>query len=372
MYVQETVSSGGVERRKLSVARLLAKEKYEIVLVCTYARGKIIEEFEEVGVRIIQIGQFKNIFHLAQYIKLLKLIKIYKPHIIHGAVFEGVTMACVAGKIAQVPIIIAEETSDPQNRSLKASKLLKFLTFAADRVIAIAPAVADYLRDVARISSKKICTINNGVEIPRVVTEQEKAIQREKYKIKENDLVVGCVGRLQNDHKRFTDIIEAVRLLPMWQNIKILIVGSGRNETLLKNIAEEQGLAKQLILVGHQHDTAPFYEIMDIFCLASQREGFGLVAVEAMLHKLPTVVTNVGGLKNIVIANETGFLVPPLQPTAIAEKLQMLIEKPMLRAEMGEKGYLRAIKEFTASVYVAKVEKLYEDLLAEKKINEKY
>jgi glycosyltransferase involved in cell wall biosynthesis len=366
LYVQETVGRGGVEKRKLAVAKLLDKSKYDIKLICTVANVEMIKEFENEGVEIIKIGKLKNLLHFAKYKKVLKVIKAYRPHIIHGAVFEGVALACVTGKIGAVPIVIAEETSDPKNRTAKASLLLRLLTRAADRVVAIAPAVGDYLRDIAKIPEKKIHVINNGVEKPRTVSLTERDKLKEHYQIKPYEFVIGSVGRLQNDHKRFSDILEAVSLLPNKKNVKVLIVGGGKDALLLENIAVQLGLFEQLVMVGHQQDTAPFYSIMDVFCLASQREGFGLVAAEAMMHALPVIASKVGGLQNIVMEGITGYLTPPKDPVAVAEKLQLLINNGTLRKELGDNGYHRALQEYTAEVYVAKIQNLYETILKEK------
>lgn len=368
LYIQETIGTGGVEQTRLSLVKCLNKEKYEIKIICTFKDGPIVKKIENENVQVISIGQFKHILDFKQYKKVFSIIKEFKPHIIHGAVFEGVTMACVAGFLARVPVIIAEETSDPQNRTKKASFLLKVLTTVADKVVAIAPSVALYLRDVAGIPEQKICLINNGVSIPPPVAQSQVDALKSKYNILPDDIVIGSVGRLHNDHKRYTDIIEAIALLQHNKHIKLLIVGSGSDEKLLIDTAEKAGLAGQLILAGYQSDMGPYYAIMNVFCLASQREGFGLVAAEAMLHKLPVIASRVGGLKDVVIDQETGFLVPPLSPNLLAEKIGILLSDPELGKRLGNAGYKRACREYTADVYSTKVDALYRELLISKGI----
>ena len=134
----------------------------------------------------------------------------------------------------------------------------------------------------------------------------------------------------------------------------------------LKKLSIQLRIQDQFIPVGFQKKPDHFYEVMDIFCLPSAHEGFGLVAVEAMLHKLPVIATKVGGLQDIVIDGETGFLVPPYAPDQIAEKLKILIEDTELRKSMGEKGYKRAMANYTADRYCQEVENLYMQLLKEK------
>lgn len=367
LYCMETIGWGGVEQRRLSLVRHLPQEYFEIKIICTKVVGGMKMVFAQNNVELIEVGEFKQPFEVAKHQKALKIIRKYQPHIIHGAVFEGNTMACIGGIRGRVPVTILEETSDPQNRSKKANWLLNIYTRFADKIIAISPSVASYLEETAKVKKRKIQLINNGVEIPRVVAEEEVLELKRRYNISAFDFVIGCVGRLQNEVKRFTDILEAIRLLNN-PSIKFLLVGSGKDQQLINDAAVQAGLQNQLIEVGYQEDTSPYYNLMDIFCIASDNEGFGLVAAEAMFHQLPVVATAVGGLKDIVIEGETGFLVPSHRPDKIAKKLQVLIDDPEMRRSMGAKGLSRAQQEYSAEVYVGKVYQLYQELLMEKGI----
>ncbi len=366
LHIQETIHSGGVEKRRLLLAKYLDKSIYEQKIICTFAEGPILSQLKQEGVEVIPIGKFHGPFDFLQYKKIIQIINEYQPHIIHGAVFEGVTMACVCGFLKRVPVIIAEETSDPQNRSKKASFLLKLLTLVADRVVAISPGTEEYLKKVAKMKSSKIQLINNGVEFPRKIDDNEIKRTKEQFQIRENDFVVGSVGRLRNNHKRFTDLIDAVAWMKDRSNVKILIVGEGRDKELIEQHAASLNLSDHLIMVGYQEDTSLYYQMMDTFCLVSQYEGFGLVAAEAMLNELPVIATAVGGLKSVVENETSGFLVPVNDPQAIAEKLEILMNDPIKRKQFGQKGYERAMKEYSAKVYVGKIDKMYQELYKKK------
>ena len=95
---------------------------------------------------------------------------------------------------------------------------------------------------------------------------------------------------------------------------------------------------------------------------STEAESFGLVALEAMLAKKPVIGSNHGGLTEIIVNNETGFLVEPNNETKLAEAISKLIENPELRKQLGEKGYQRAINEFSVATYVNKFEKLLLEL----------
>lgn len=368
LHIMSTVMGGGVERRRLSLAKAFKGSNFQMKLLGTFKSGAIADQIEENGVEIIEIGDFNGPFHWEKHRKIQKIIDDFQPHIIHGAVYEGVTMAAINGFIKKVPVVILEETSDPQNRSAKADFLLRIFSCTADRFIAIAPNVADYLINTAKIDSKKVITINNGVEIPREVSPEEIKNLRNQYHITPTDFVIGTVGRLFDDHKKITDIIAAIKMVENVENLKLLVVGSGRDEKLIKQKAIDLGVQDKVIFTGYQFDTAPFYKLMNVFCIASQREGFGLVAAEAMLHRLPVIATKVGGLQNVVVHDETGILIKPNQPKDIALAINKLYNDPQLLDSFADKGFKRAMDNYTEERYVKEVINLYSELLKSKNI----
>lgn len=371
LHVEESVSGGGVERTRQAFAKLLPKYDFEQKLICTKTQGPLADEIRAEGVEVIPVGLLSKVWEISRYRAVLKIIKEYKPHIIHGAVFEGVLLASISGFIGRVPIIVLEETSDPQNRSRKASFLFKLLTKLSDRVIGVSPSVCSYLKDVAKVEPNKIEFINYGVVPPDDIPLSSTLELKRKLGIKDTDVVVGSVGRLRNFHKRFTDLVEALALLKNdFPNLKLLIVGEGGDRKMIEEHAVTFGVSDRLIMAGFQINPHPFFKMMDIFAIASHMEAFGLVSVEAMFHKLPVIATRVGGLKDIVLHNETGILVDAHQPKQIAAAISKLVLDKQLRVRMGKSGYSRAQNEFSAQRYVNDVEKLYRELIAKKGITE--
>ncbi len=367
LHCIETISSGGVEQTRLTLARGLDKDKYEFKIICTWAGGPIAEALEKEGVELIPIGSFKHPFEWSKHQKVRQVIRDFKPHIIHGAIFEGMSMAVIGGKLGKVPVVILEETSDPQNRSRKAIWLQRLWVKAADKVIGIAPAVVGYLKDTVKVPNGKLKLINNGVGALKQIKEKEVDEIKKELGVTDTDIILGSVGRIYDEVKRFSDILEALTILKM-PNLKFLLVGQGPDLETLKTKAKAFGLQNQFLSVGYKKQPEAYYQLMDIFCIASAHEGFGLVAAEAMMHQIPVVATRVGGLQNVVVDNETGFLVPPKDPKALGEKIQTLINNPELRKQMGQAGYQRAMEHYSAERYVREVEELYLGLLKEKGI----
>ena len=147
-----------------------------------------------------------------------------------------------------------------------------------------------------------------------------------------------------------------------------MIVGEGKERKGYEELASELKIQDKVIFTSYQANVALFYQLMNIFSLVSASESFGLVLAEAMLQRLPVVATKVGGMKDIVDNNETGFLVEPFQIEEIAEKLDHLYHHPDQRVQMGENGYEKAINNYTEEVYVNNIKKLYLKILEEKHI----
>src|SRR5690606_37723445 len=120
-----TIGSGGVERRRLSLAKKLDKGVFAQKFICTQALGNIPAEIQAEGFEVIPIGKLKSPFQWSQHRKVQKIIEDYKPDIVHGAVFEGVAMTAFNGWFKNVPVVIIEETSDPLNRAWRGNLLMK-------------------------------------------------------------------------------------------------------------------------------------------------------------------------------------------------------------------------------------------------------
>lgn len=363
----ETISSGGVEQRRLSIVRGLGSPVYEHRIICTRAGGPVADALRTEGVSLTEVGSVASVFTPERYRIAKKVVEEWKPDIIHGAIIEGYTLASVVGRMKRVPVVIMEETSDPQNRRWRGHLLARTMAGLADHCIGVSPGVGRYLTDTLRISKRKVSVIRNGVAQPAYPDVDQLRNLRTEYGIETGDLVVGSVGRVFDSHKRFSDLIAALRLLEDIPRLKLLIVGDGPDLPMLQDQAEQEGVADRVIFAGYQPEPGHFYALMDVFALASAWEAFGLVNAEAMRCGLPVVATNVGGIPDVVVDGETGVLVPPRDVAAMAAAVRRLLTNKGLRKRMGAAGKARADREFSAERYVADVQELYERVLAERK-----
>jgi glycosyltransferase involved in cell wall biosynthesis len=166
--------------------------------------------------------------------------------------------------------------------------------------------------------------------------------------------------------KGLAQLIEAMAILrDEALNCRLEIAGAGPElENLRKQVLRHE-LSEYVQFIGWQEDLGLVLKEWDIFAVPScDDEGFGIVALEAMMEGLPVVATSVGGLPEIVEDARTGFLVPPHNPTAFARQLRRLINDPCYRLALGVAAHNRACALFSAEQMVAQIEKIYKTIVS--------
>jgi glycosyltransferase involved in cell wall biosynthesis len=156
---------------------------------------------------------------------------------------------------------------------------------------------------------------------------------------------------------------DPVTLLDAWGMVagphRLLLAGDGPLRPALEEMVSRRGLAGRVQLLGARTDVPTLLRAADVFVLSSRSEGLPLAIIEAMTAGLPVVATGVGGVPEAVVHGETGLLVPPGDPTALASALDRLLRDAGLRRRMGEAGRQRALAHFTEARMLEETAALY-------------
>lgn len=368
LHVLPRIYRGGVERRRALIAESKNPD-FEYHFFVLEARGDTYDRIIRAGGTVHALGVPK-LLGMTPFWRLFQLVRSLKPHIVHGAVFEGVMMTSVVGTAAGFPILIGEETSEARNRSWKGHLLFRALMSRMDKAIAISPQVREAMTGLSGIPPEKIQLITNGVLPYEYVTTDAREKAKLKFGIRSDQFVVGTLSRLDDDsEKRVSDVIRAVaNLNAAGVDAVVLVCGDGLAKIGLEELSEQLGVRANVVFAGNVAEPFSGLAAMDVFAHPSVREGFGLAVAEAAFCGLPVVTTGVGGIAEIVVPEETGIFVPVGEPEAIAAAVTRLYEQPELREAMGMAGRARAMERFSAQRYVRDVEALYYQLLREKKV----
>ena len=224
--------------------------------------------------------------------------------------------------------------------------------------------------EVNNTIKNKGIVIHNGIEINNLQCSSTEIseVRKKLFQAQPNEVVLALVGRISR-WKGQMILLEAFNdLVQKYRHIKLVFVGAPPpNQEKFQEDLEERITSFQLndkvLIIPFQNEIHKIWQAIDIAVVPStEPEPFGMVAMEAMLAHRPIVGSNHGGLTEIIVNNETGFLVTPKSVQDLVIALEKLIQNELLRKEMGEKGYLRVTTAFSVGQYVDSFEKFFEKI----------
>jgi glycosyltransferase involved in cell wall biosynthesis len=204
-----------------------------------------------------------------------------------------------------------------------------------------------------RIPEEKLHLLGNGIDLHRFdpdrVDPERRRRMREAFGVGPDDVVCGVVGRLVWE-KGYREVFAAAeRLRELAPRVKVVVVGP--TEAAKGDAVDPESIARAeqaggVTFLGMRDDVDDLYAAMDVYVLASHREGFPRSAMEAAAMRLPVVVTDIRGCRQVVDDGTTGFLVPVRDAEALARAVADIASDPGRRAEMGAAGRMKAEREF--------------------------
>jgi glycosyltransferase involved in cell wall biosynthesis len=279
----------------------------------------------------------------------IRAVRALRPEVFHANL--ATTFACqygiLAGLLARVPVVAVEKSPIPGTSPLQ----LRFKRLLSRRLaahVSVGERSAREVEAVVGLPAGRVRTIYNG------------AVDRGRREPGETStrLVVGALGRLSPE-KGFDVLVRALALLP---EAHAIVLGDGPERPALEALARELGVADRLELAGWDDDAQLRLPSFDVLVLPSRFEAFPAAVVEAMLAGLPVVATDVGSVAEAIVDGETGLVVAPDDPGALAAALGRVLADPALRASFGAAGRARAQALFSAAAMARAFEALYEEI----------
>ncbi len=361
------LSIGGAQMALLRLLTALDRNLFAPAVVCLYnGDGVIAKNIRALGVPVIDLGMTHK-YRLDAFIRLYQMLRREHPAIIHTWMFHANLPGRVVGCLAGVPIIISSERTMGQEGRLR-RVLNRGTVSLSDCVICVSQRVADYAAQTIELPQTKLFVIPNGVDLTDFASMPAQEQVRAAFRLPAQALIIGAIGR-PRPVKGYGILLDAFsRVAAAHPNAHLVFVGQGPGRPALIAQANRLGFSTRLTFIDDQISIARILPALDLLALPSLWEGMPNVALEAMAASLPVVATTVGGTPEVVVDGETGLLVPPRDPDALAKAILHLLGDPGLRLRMGQAGRERVEKHFAISETVRKTEALYQKLLAEKGI----
>lgn len=355
---------GGAGTVLLTTLFNIDRSRFEVKVVLPEGSA-LISRVDALGFEYITTkGGADKSLDLAAIGEYMRIFKREKPDIVH-------THAAMAARIAallcgvKVRIHTRHSTFAPRP-ALTRFPLRQLCGFVnntlSTEMIAVSESAKANLVDTGA-SPKKIEVIINGAEPLRHVEKAEADALKEKLGIGKDDVVVGMSARLE-EVKGHIYLIEAARILRErgMKNLRVLIIGTGSTEAMLKEKVREYKLEDCVIFAGFVSDVAPYIEIMDAIINCSfGTEATSMALIEAMSLAKPAIATDYGGNAYIVENGKNGYIIPQKSASNLADAITKLFAAPARREEMSKVAYSKYICRLTGKIMTGKVEKLYED-----------
>ncbi|MEM7129624.1 MAG: glycosyltransferase [Chloroflexota bacterium] len=397
------LSNGGAQNALLRLLTNLDRARFEATVVCLYNGNEAVGEgIRGIGIEVIDLGMGNQKWRFGAFPRLYGLLRTIRPTILHTWLFHANLPGRVLGRLAGIPIVICSERTMAMEGEWR-YRLNRLTIGMVDCTIAVSHNVRDFCVDHIKMPAQKVTVIPNGVIVPNSLSyplqdDLEKDdlgqegsdwtnVQKETARVKlglcqsasvennyhiagnslkreldsavEDGYVIGAVSRLY-PVKGVNYLVEA---LVHVDKAELVVIGDGTDENILKQLAEELGVASRIHWLGNRNDVPELLMGFDLFVQPSLHEGMPNTVLEAMAAGLPVVATAVGGTPEVVVDGETGLLVEPANPKALSAGINRLIADPILRNRFGQAGYKRVKESFSVENMVNATTQLYTKLL---------
>jgi glycosyltransferase involved in cell wall biosynthesis len=347
----------GGQRQAFFLAGEIQKKGYPFKLV-VQPDSPLQAKAVEAGLPVLPIAMKSEADFWAVH-RLARAMRRERCVLAHFHDAHGAAIGARAAARAHVPIRIVSRRVDFPIRSRR--KYIK----AIDAVIAISEGVREVLVK-GGVPERLISVVPSGIDFAPFREIKARDFLRKEFGFGPEDYLVGIVAQLE-DHKGHRDLIEAARILKDHApRVRIVIVGEGSLRMQLDRQAHELRVEDVVYFLGFREDVPRILASLDLFVLSSRMEGLGSSIMDAMASRLPVVATQAGGIPEVVIHRETGLLVPPQDPPALANAILKLYLDKALAGRLAQRGFEVVHERFSAEAMAMKIIGIYERIASEK------
>jgi len=305
-------------------------------------------------------GSLLKTAYLLALPRLKKKIRNLKPDIIHA---HSASSYGLLGALSGFhPFVISVWGNDVYNFPQRSSFFKKVIVYNLKKSDVLFSTSNLMAEETKKYTNKKIQVVPFGIDI-----EKFKPKKTEGY-FSENDIVIGTIKSIEKKYgtenlvKAFKKVKENHPDIPL----KLLIVGRGSMTIHIKSLANDLGIESDVRITGFvSYDKIPdYHRMLDIYIAVSTEdsESFGVAILEASACETPVIVSNVGGLPEVVDNNITGFIIPPSNVELLVEKIELLLDED-LRKKLGKAGRARVKKKFNLENNIEEMVNNYNNIL---------
>lgn len=345
----------GAEAAVKEITDRITDTEFHMVTLRFDSTAARVEQVGNVLVHRIGSGSYmgKVLFPFTATRKARSLHKSYAYDALWGLMtYMTIPIALLRLAGTKLPYVITLQDGDPYKKvfgRLRIRPFIPLINMGLSRAT-IVQAISNYLATWPGLRGSKapVEIIRNGAN-PRDLkgTFDPGMVESVKQKWGKSQGDVWLVNTSRLEHQKAQDVvIRALTLLP--DTVKFLMVGSGQDEQMLKDLTKELGLESRVIFAGQvtRDEVTAYRRASDIFVANSRSEGLGNAFLSALASRLPLITTGVGGIADYAKDNETAWIVPVDDPHALADKVKEIIANPGKAKEISERGRALVEREY--------------------------
>ena len=362
-----TVGGSGVVATELG--KMLAEKGHEIHFISSSIPFRLNRIYHNIFYHQVEVNQY-SVFQFPPYdialaSKMAEVANREKLDILHvHYAIPHAVCAILAKQMSKVDIKIVTTLHGTDITVLgydpSLTEAIKFGIEKSDVVTAVSHSLIEQTHELIQ-PDKQIETVYNFID-QRIYQKRDANHLKKEFGIKEDEKVVIHVSNFR-PVKRVQDVVKTFARISETMPAKLLLVGDGPEMTPVCRLVKKLGLTDKVHFLGKQENLDELYSISDLKLLLSEKESFGLVALEAMACGVPCIGTNVGGMPEVIQHGETGYICELGDIEDISSKAILLLSNQQLHQEFANNGVLVVNKKFRAEQIVGQYEQLYYKLL---------
>jgi glycosyltransferase involved in cell wall biosynthesis len=370
MFLSTSMGMGGADKQLLSAAQLMHAQGHDVCIVSLTELGPMGLEARSQGIRTESLDMRRGVPDPRGLIRLIRLVRAWKPDVLHSHMVHANLMARAVRVFARVPVMVSTIHNIYEGGPLWMAAY-RISNGLVDHMTIISEAAADRFVNERIVPRELLTCVPNGVDTERfrqVAPETREAL---RASIGVNDRFVWlAVGRFEIA-KDYPNMLHAfAQVCQRDSNAVLLLVGHGSLQQETESLAQSLGLGDRIHFLGVRSDVPEVMAAADGYVMSSAWEGMPIALLEAAAAGLPIVATRVGGNHEVVRDGESGFLVPPRDSEALGQAMLRLMEQtPERRREMGERGREHVRVHYGLGRVVERWQDLYRQVSVRKGLN---
>lgn len=356
---------GGAERLVCNLAKFLDRELFN-PSVAWFIGDEVVEEFRDLKIPMFRVPKRKRMDFGAMR-EIAKIIDNNNINVVNAQHFMPSIYAYYGCKIANKATLISTFHSEWEIEEIpwRWRIIGKYVMKKLDAMVTVNSGVANTIERIFNVHRDSIFTIENGVDVDAFHKKNFLRELKSSLGIGNKDKVIGTVANFRKIKNHLLLLKAFDLLLKDMPDVKLILVGQGfpddpdNTEGKIKDFLQGKDLADKVLLLGYRRDVANLLNIMDVFCLTSEKEGHPIALIEAMAAGLPIIGTNVKGIKDLICNGRNGYLVQAENEIGLKSMIKSLLENDQLRITMGRESYRIASESYSLKACIDKYASIF-------------